>query len=627
MGSKYIIDGMPLDVYCKKYELNFRTQSNRVRDYIKKHPELNEQEAIKLALSKCGVHFHNTKFWYGDISLAEYCRRNNKNYDCMISRVENIKNSSQNIDDNEAVRIAIEDYNDGGIKYFYDGIPLVEYCQLHPEYLYSSISLYIRRKRKKNPNLDTQEIINSYFEMNHTQHTYHFMDDVPLIEYCDSHGIVYASILSILSKMRMNDKYKNLSEQERLNIAIANYKKPYLFWNEKTLSSYCRENNYSYNSVYNYMIQMMKNNPTITYKEAIECAFANIKRYGIKYYYKERPLIKYCKEHGLREDYVRARILYLLQSKNMILDNAIEEAITYYERKKRLNNINKIFNYLKKTKNIDEKLLKDILLYLKIDYQNILFLMSKLSNILDAIYFIWYFHDIDSENLISISESRVKEIILSLQALSSISVVEENILKIDLGYLIGLYKANLFDTRYLILLHQENLHYHILLKLMKYYNLNLSEEDKRDIISDVNLYLLELVEKNNNNNIAMVISYLNKSIKGFIISKLLGFIKQQSNISLYSPIYQNKDSKNEKVLIDKIAATNSDNPFSDDVQEIICSLDSASQSFIYYKYYECLTNEEISSILNIDLDELVIFEKSILEKLSENDSLRRMVQK
>lgn len=41
MGSKYVIDGIPLDAYCKKHKLNFRTQSNRVRDYIKKHPELN----------------------------------------------------------------------------------------------------------------------------------------------------------------------------------------------------------------------------------------------------------------------------------------------------------------------------------------------------------------------------------------------------------------------------------------------------------------------------------------------------------------------------------------------------------------------------------------------------------
>ncbi len=627
MGSKYIIDGMPLDVYCKKHELNFRTQSNRVRDYTKKHPELSEQDAIKLAISKCGVH-PGTKFMYGNISLAEWCRQNDKSYDCMISRVESIKTSFPDIDDNEATRIAIEDYSDKGIKYFYDGIPLVEYCKLHPEYLYSSVSLYIRRKKEKNPNLSDQEIIDFYFETEHTTHTYNFIDDVSLMEYCDNHDIVYTSIIQALSRMRKNEKYKNLSEQERLNIAIANYKKPYLFWGKKTLASYCRENNYSYNSVYNYMVQMMKNNPTITYIEAIESAFANIKRYGIKYYYKGLPLIQYCKNHDLREDYVRARILYLLQSQNMVLENAIEEAITYYEIKKRLNDIDKIFYYLKNIiKNIDEKILKEILFYLKIDFQNFQFLMDNFSNVLDSIYFIWYFHDSNSGDLISVSEIRIKEILSSIQSLPSLPIVEENILKIDLGYLIGTYKANLFDTRYLILLHQEKLHYHILLGLINYYNLNLSEEDKKDIINDANLYLLELIEKNNNNNIAMVISYLNKSIKGFILNKVLVFARQQGNLSLYSPIYKNRISKNEKLLIDKITDKKSDNPFRDEIQEIICSLDSTSQSFIYYKFYECLSNEEISSILNIDLDELNAFEKCILGRLSENKSLKKLVKK
>ena len=627
MGSKYIIDGIPLDAYCKKNELNFRTQSNRVRDYIKKHPELSEQEAIKLAISKCGVH-PGTKFMYANISLAEWCRQNDENYDCMISRVENIKKSFPDIDDNEAVRIAIEDYNDKGIKYFYDGIPLVEYCKLHPESPYSSVLSYIRRKKEKHPNLDIQEIINSFFKIEHKQHTYHYIDGMSLMEYCDCYDIVYTSIISALSRMRKDNRYRDLSEQERLNIAIHNYKRQYLFFGEETLASYCRKNNYSYNTVYNYVMQMIKSNPNISYTEAIESAFANIKRYGIKYYYQGLPLIEFCKEHGLRVDYVRTRILYLLQSKSMLLENAIEEAITYYENKKRLNNINEIFNYLKNTKNIDKKLLKKILEYLNIDYENILVLRTNFSNILDIIYFIWYFHDNNTENLMSVSNIRVEEILLLAQSLDSLSIDKENILKIDLGYLIGIYKSNIFDTRYLILLHQENYHNHILLGLISYYNLNINEEDKKDIINDTNLFLLELIEKNNNNNISMVINYLNKSIKGFIINRVLTFINQQSNISLYSPIYKNKNSKNEKVLIDKVSdAKINDNPFSSDVQKIICSLDSLSQSFICYKYYKCLSNEEISRILNLDLVELSALEKSILERLYENESLKKLVKR
>ena len=282
---------------------------------------------------------------------------------------------------------------------------------------------------------------------------------------------------------------------------------------------------------------------------------------------------------------------------------------------------------MKNNQNIEEDTLKKILNYLNIDFENVLFLKDKLSNISDIIYFIWYFHDNDSKNLLSVSLTKFKEVTSSVLSLSQLSIIKENVIKIDLEYLIGIYKSNLFDSRYLIVLHQEKLHYHILLEIMNYYNLDLSLDDKKDIINDTNLYLLELIEKNNNNNIAMVISYLNKSIRGFIYNKVLGFMKENLNISLYSPIYNNKNSKNEKLLIDKITDERAVSPFSDEVKEIISSLDSESQSFIYYKYYECLSNEEISSILNIGVDEVNAFEKCILERLSLNDTLKKLVKK
>ena len=115
--SKYIVFGVPLDVYCREHNLNFSTQSNRVRESIKKHPELSEEEAGNLAISRCGINYH-VKYWYGDITLADWCRLHNKNYYTMVSRVENIEKNIPDIDDREATRIAIEDYNDNGIKYF-----------------------------------------------------------------------------------------------------------------------------------------------------------------------------------------------------------------------------------------------------------------------------------------------------------------------------------------------------------------------------------------------------------------------------------------------------------------------------------------------------------------------------
>ena len=71
MGSKYKIDGVSLDVYCKEHDLNFRTQQNRVREYIKKHPNLSEEDAIKLALSRCG-----TKYWVLNFGIKIFLQLN-----------------------------------------------------------------------------------------------------------------------------------------------------------------------------------------------------------------------------------------------------------------------------------------------------------------------------------------------------------------------------------------------------------------------------------------------------------------------------------------------------------------------------------------------------------------------
>lgn len=94
-------------------------------------------------------------------------------------------------------------------------------------------------------------------------------------------------------------------------------------------------------------------------------------------------------------------------------------------------------------------------------------------------------------------------------------------------------------------------------------------------------------------------------------------------IDYQSPIYNDGKLK----LIDTISRQKNADVLSDRMQDVISSLDSVSQTFIYYKYYEQLSNLEISHVLNIDLAELEVFEKRLLGRLSENESLKRLVKK
>lgn len=516
MKSKYIIDGIPLDVYCKKHNLNFKTQSNRVRSYIKNHPELSQEEAIKLAISRCGLHTC-AKYIYNSISLSEWCRNNNKNYYSMVSRIESIQKSMPNITVEEATRIAIEDFNDKGTKYFYKGMPLVEYCLLNPEYSYNSIRTYIRRTKEKNTHLNYSEIINSYFEKDHATHTNHYVDDISLKEYCQSNNLDYYSIIHLLHRLRKDEKYRCLTEQERLEIAI-------------------------------------------------------------------------------------------------------KREITNTKKRNEANNLKEIFSYLKREQNIEEKLLKDILLYLKIDYENVLQVKEKFLNISQAVLFVWYFYDKTTNGLISASNEKINEIFLLMRNLPT---NKNEIMVIDLYILIALYKSCLLDTRYLILVHQENFNYYTLLSILKSYELYLEDDEKREIIEDTNVNILRLLERNNINNIGMVISYVTKSTRLFILRKVKKLMNEKNNISLSSPVYKESHLK----VIDTLSIKSNESIVDNKVKDFIETLDRESQEFIYYKYYEQLSDNEVACLLKKSLNELEIFEKNLLKQLSKEKDLKKLLRK
>lgn len=514
--SKYIVFGVPLDVYCREHNLNFHTQSNRVRESIKKHPELSKEEAGNLAISKCGINYHNTKYWYGDITLAEWCSLNDKNYCTMVSRVEDILKDIPNLSDREATRIAIEDYDDNGIKYFFDGMPLADYCRLHPEYSYNSVLTYVRRTKAKNKSLGDQEIVNSYFQTEHSKYGYHFIDDMPLMEFCMLNGINYRSLISDLSIKRREEKYKHLSKNELLDI---------------------------------------------------------------------------------------------LKEKHLILS----------KKRKERENLKKIFDYLKSEIDITDDVISKILEYLKIDYPKFLMVKNRFANFYDCITFIWYFYDNEVDGLKSVDDARIDEIIELSKNLPS---TRDEIQKFSLYYLIAMYKANVLDTRNLIILHQENFQYNAILKVLKSLDIYWEDEDKWEIMKDANLLLLEIVERNNINNIGKVINYVTKSTRFFIGERIMKVLKDRNVISLFSPVFRNESIN----VIDRIVINNEESSVSEKVQKAISELDKEGQALVHYKYYECLSDDHIASILNLTLEELDDLNKRVLEYLSKDESLKKLVK-
>ena len=114
MGSKYKYDGISLDDYCASHGLNVGTQRRRIRLYIKKHPEISEDAATKYVID----HRDRVLYKYNGMSLADYCRENDLNYATMVGRIVSLQDKNSKLSNEEATRMAVEEFTDSRFKYF-----------------------------------------------------------------------------------------------------------------------------------------------------------------------------------------------------------------------------------------------------------------------------------------------------------------------------------------------------------------------------------------------------------------------------------------------------------------------------------------------------------------------------
>ena len=205
--------------------------------------------------------------------------------------------------------------------------------------------------------------------------------------------------------------------------------------------------------------------------------------------------------------------------------------------------------------------------------------IEKKFDIKTAIALIWFFHDNIPGTPLSISLSKLKEILKYIRTISNSTDLKAN--NLDFGYLFGIYKTGIYDTRYLILLRQKNFILSVIYKTMLDFNMNLNKLEKEEIYDEISIYFLELLDKIDNNIIGKVITYLTKAIKGFTIDYFIEFKKRNRQISL-----QSKTDNDDRMLIEKlnVCEEQSEFYFSSKVMRVIGeSLDSRSKKFIIYR--------------------------------------------
>lgn len=265
MSCRFMLQGLSLKQYCELNGLNYKTQYNRVLEYAKKNPHLSDDEVTELAF------LNYNKLFFEGMALANYCKLHNIDYQAVLMVIQEFREINAGDSDNQVIAKALKEVRDWSAIIYYKGMLLEDYCRSNPEVIFCDAFMVVRRELKQGSKRSADTIIDEYLE-NKYMRTYHFVEGIPLKEYCLENDIGYRSVLSRLSSMRRDIRFKHLSEQERLDIILAgsinDYFKCCLQFGDMSLYAYCKKEDISYKSVYGAMKRFMREDESLSIEEA-----------------------------------------------------------------------------------------------------------------------------------------------------------------------------------------------------------------------------------------------------------------------------------------------------------------------------------------------------------------------
>ena len=502
-------------------------------------------------------------------------------------------------------------------KYTYEGIPLHQYCQ-NNGLNYSAQVKKIKRYRQKHPNLSTEKLIQMAIA-NLGAMTMYYYEGIPLYQYCQKNGLNYSVQVNKIKKYRQ--KHPNLYTEELVQMVMTSLGTRNIYYYQGiTLYKYCHQHNLNYETIIRRITRNRTSNPNLSTEELIEQALFQAPM--VKYFYDGKSLYQYCQEKGFDINLVSDKIKRMLANNSCLtLEQAIDDSVKYYITKRYLQNLSKVFNYLRKKETINEETLESIINFLDIDRKNLKEIHQKYKfKISTAVAIIWHFHD--SESPLAISENKIREVLILIRKIENVS--DKDAKDMDFADLFKLYKSGLLDTRYFMVLRERDFIYFNIYKTMNDYSLNLSRDILDDIYDETCTFFLEVIERIENNVIGKVITYINKAIKGFLIDCFNALKDNHQNLSLQSAdINTNGEGKS---LMERISITSTESTdFSNETIEFIGYSDELSQMFILYKYQENLNYEEIAQLLQMNIDEVKKLEHDLLLELRKNDNLKRVL--
>lgn len=277
---KYYYLGMPLKQYCDENNLNYKNiilYMNRYRN-MDSFKELSDDEFVEAIMENYQP--FKLKYLYKGVTLKEYCIQNDLSYYSVVSFVKRklARGSTKSIDD--LIDEGIKTINRYGIIYYYDGIPLKDYAKQN-DLNANSIRCAILRKRLRS-NKPLQEIVDECVETYQKFSIKYFYDGIPLIIYCNSIDLNYITVIhKYLDEYADHADKKNISVDDAIKEIVDYYienppiKTKYYF-NNHSLARFCDINGYSYLAIWNKIKRLESKGDLLNSEQVIEKA---IKKY------------------------------------------------------------------------------------------------------------------------------------------------------------------------------------------------------------------------------------------------------------------------------------------------------------------------------------------------------------
>ena len=618
---RFYYNGVSLIEYCRKHpEINYNTIRSYINRELSKNPDLSINEIIENYINKENKGIY--KYYYLGIPLKKYCINNNLNYDNIVGFISRCKEKDEykNLSNNDLIEKVMDNYEPFKLKYTYQGYSLFDYCKKNNFSYYSVIS-YVKRKIKLGSDKSIDELIIDAINTINRYGVIYYYDGMPLVEYASIHNLNVNSIrLSIIRKKLNTDK----ELQDIVDDAVKDYVK--YFYDGIPLSSYLSRIDLNYQMVIAYYNRYYKDKNGLSFDEAITEIIKKFKDkppVKDKYFYKGMYLSDYCKKMNYNYDNIIAR-LKLLSKKNPTISNdeLVKKVLDKYIQKQKFNQKNQLFSTLDNKEPFKERSKKGICNKLNISYNNMLDLVEMGFSFEQGVKIIWFFSDKKNQKGRKIiTDIRLEEIYRYINYISNLAKKDE-IKSLELYYLNALYKCGLFDTRELILKREESYLTKVVIDYCAMYGISVRYDNFDDFYIEAQIILLSALEKNNDNEVGRFIKFVDITVKGYFRQ----FLKKYKEINYISDskrtvhFDQNINGSSKRTYSEVYSIENQSqdiNEFLSDQMKGILNLLSSKEDkkYIYLRFCENYSQEELSRFFNISLDEVFAWEEKILSFL------------